>query len=79
MKSSISTPQRASQNNALRLNEINHLRGDSYRDEYQPLRPVPKAMNGASFAHFSKTNIGPNLAALPSGLSEAFQRFDLIS
>lgn len=40
-------------------------------DEYQPLRPVPEAMNGAAFTHFSKTKFGPNLAALPSGVQRA--------
>jgi hypothetical protein len=33
-------------------------------------RPIPKAMNGAAFAHFSKTNIGQIRAALPFGLFE---------
>lgn len=34
-------------------------------------RPEPEAMNGAAFAHFSKTKFGPNLAALPSGVQRA--------
>jgi hypothetical protein len=69
MKSSISTPPRASQNNALRLNEINHLRADSYRSEYQPLRPMRQPCNHGRKAVNPYSNIGPNLAALPSGLS----------
>jgi hypothetical protein len=34
-------------------------------------RPVTEPMNGAAFAHFSKTKFGPNLAALPPGVQWA--------
>jgi hypothetical protein len=34
-------------------------------EQYRRDRPVPKAMNGAAFAHFSKTNIGQIRAASP--------------
>jgi hypothetical protein len=48
-------------------------------DEYRRLRPVRESRNHGRKAVNPYSNIGPNLAALPSGLSEAFQRFDLIS
>jgi hypothetical protein len=57
MKSPISTLSPASQNNASRFNEINHLRMHSYRRQYRCDRPVRQPLSHAGFGHFHQTNI----------------------
>jgi hypothetical protein len=57
-----------------RPNEINHLRGGSYRREYQPLRPVRQSRNHGRKAVNPYSNIAESGPALARPFAPQFQR-----